>query len=268
MPRIAIAGVAGRMGRALLSAAVDSDVVLVGATARSGSSIIGSDIGLLVGSQSLGVTVVDRVESLPSDVDVLIDFTSVDAVADHADFCRAHKAAWVVGTTGLDTVAQAIVRETAEHVAVCVAANFSTGVNLLLDLLARAATALGDKVDIEIIEAHHRHKVDAPSGTALAMGAAVADALDRDLDAVAVFGREGMTGPRERETIGFSTIRGGDVVGDHTVLFAGEGERIEISHRASSRMAFAGGAMRAAQWLSGRAAGYYDMRDVLGLREK
>jgi 4-hydroxy-tetrahydrodipicolinate reductase len=173
----------------------------------------------------------------------------------------------VVGTTGLDTAQQGAVDVAARSVPVCQAANFSTGVNLCLNLLETAARVLGDTVDIEIQEAHHRHKVDAPSGTALAMGRVVADALGRDLAKVAVFGREGQTGSRARETIGFATVRAGDIVGDHTVTFAADGERVEITHKASSRMSFARGAVRAAAWLCGRDAGLYDMQDVLGLNK-
>jgi 4-hydroxy-tetrahydrodipicolinate reductase len=173
--------------------------------------------------------------------------------------------ALVVGTTGLDPAQQSAVERAALRVPVCQAANFSIGVNLSLVLLETAARVLGGTVDIEIVEAHHRHKRDAPSGTALAMGEVVAQALGRDLHAVAVYGREGQTGPRERETIGFATVRGGDIVGDHTVMFAADGERLEISHKASSRMAFARGAVRAAVWLAGREPGRYGMREVLGL---
>jgi len=173
----------------------------------------------------------------------------------------------VVGTTGLTSAQSEELNSAADTIALCRASNFSTGVNLAFKLLAQAATVLGDEVDIEIVEAHHRHKVDAPSGTALSMGEVVAKALDRNLEQVAVYGREGQTGARDRSTIGFATIRAGDVVGDHTVIFAAEGERLEISHKASSRMAFARGAVRAAQWLAGKDAGCYDMQDVLGFRE-
>ena len=170
----------------------------------------------------------------------------------------------VIGTTGFDAVQLETIHQAARLVPLCMSSNFSTGVNLCLRLLDVAARALGDTVDIEIIEAHHRHKVDAPSGTALSMGRVVADALGRDLDKVALYGREGHTGVRARETIGFATVRAGDVVGDHTVLFAADGERIEITHKASSRMAFGRGAVRAAGWLHGRAPGLYGMQDVLG----
>jgi len=171
----------------------------------------------------------------------------------------------VIGTTGFDKIQKAQIVEAAQDIGIVFAPNMSVGVNLCLKLLETAAKVLGDEVDIEIIEAHHRHKVDAPSGTALRMGEVVADALGRDLKDCAVYGREGVTGERDRKTIGFETLRAGDIVGDHTVLFAGDGERVEITHKASSRMTFASGAVRAAQWLAGRKAGLYDMGDVLGL---
>ena len=264
--RVAIAGASGRMGRALLSAIGASEMTLGGATVRPGDPLTGGDIGQLLGEQ-LGIPVVDSLGALPSDIEVLIDFTAPEATCDHLTHCVEHGIAMVVGTTGFSEAQRAALQAASSHIPLCVAANFSIGVNLLLDALSRTARLLGEDFDIEIIETHHRHKVDAPSGTALAMGHAVANALGRDFDAVASYGREGQTGPRDRQTIGFSTIRGGDIVGEHTVLFAGEGERIEISHKASSRMAFAAGAVRAAGWLLAQPPGYYDMQDVLGIGE-
>jgi 4-hydroxy-tetrahydrodipicolinate reductase len=200
--------------------------------------------------------------------DVLIDFTTPAATPVHATACAQAGVSWVLGTTGLDASQQHSVAEAARKVAICQAANFSTGVNLMLRLVELATRASDADTDLEIIEAHHRHKVDAPSGTALAIGKAMARGRDIDLDANAVMSREGITGPRPEGSIGFATIRGGDIVGDHTALFASEGERLEITHRAGSRLAFARGACRAALWLHGRSAGLYDMQDVLRLREE
>jgi len=198
--------------------------------------------------------------------DVLIDFTHPSVTLQNLALCRQAGKAMIIGTTGFGAEEKQLLAEAGKEIPIVFAANFSVGVNLCLKLLDTAARVLGDEVDIEIIEAHHRHKVDAPSGTALRMGEVVAQALGRDLAEVAVYGREGQTGARERQTIGFATVRAGDVVGDHTVLFAGDGERVEITHKASSRMTFAKGAVRAALWLEGREAGLYDMQDVLDLR--
>ena len=266
MIRIAITGAGGRMGRTLLES-IDAHplTTLTVALERPDSSLIGVDAGELSGLGRRGVALVGGLESVLEHFDVLIDFSSPAATAEVVAIAAAAGKALVIGTTGLDAAQQAVIDQAALRVPVCQAANFSTGVNLSLVLLETAARVLGDTADIEILEAHHRHKRDAPSGTALAMGQAVADVLGRDLQAVAVYGREGHTGPRERDTIGFATVRGGDIVGDHTVMFAADGERLEITHKASSRMAFASGAVRAAAWLAGRAPGHYGMREVLGL---
>ena len=199
-------------------------------------------------------------------LDVLVDFTVPQATVANAELCARHGVGLVIGTTGFTGEQQAVIDRAATRVPVCKASNFSTGVNLCFKLLDMAARVLGDDVDIEVVEAHHRHKIDAPSGTALSMGGVVANALGRDLAEVAVYGREGQTGARKRETIGFATVRAGDIVGDHTVIFAADGERVEITHKASSRMSFARGAVRAAGWLVGREPRLYDMQDVLGLR--
>lgn len=264
--KVGIAGAGGRMGRFLVEALAQPgyDAVLAAAVERPGSELLGSDAGQLAGLEPNGVLLTDRLDAALAGIDVLIDFTSPATTVAHARACRDARKALVVGTTGLDSSQQAEIDAAADLVPVCQASNFSTGVNLLFRLLAQAAGALGDSVDVEIIEAHHRHKVDAPSGTALSMGKVIAKQLGRELDDVAVYGREGQTGPRARPTIGFSTIRGGDIVGDHTVLFAADGERIELTHRAGTRMAFASGAVRAAVWLPGRAPARYDMSDVLG----
>ncbi len=200
------------------------------------------------------------------DFDVLIDFSVPVASVDNARVCAAHGRKLVLGTTGFDDGQKAQIAAASEKTAICQASNFSTGVNLCFKLLDMAARVLGDDVDIEIYEAHHRHKIDAPSGTALSMGEVVAEALGRDLKEVAVYGREGQTGARDRNTIGFATVRAGDIVGDHTVTFAADGERVEITHKASSRMSFARGAVRAAVWLADKPAGRFDMQDVLGLK--
>ncbi|MFM7784123.1 MAG: 4-hydroxy-tetrahydrodipicolinate reductase [Planctomycetota bacterium] len=266
MIRLAITGAAGRMGRTLVEAIAENpDTVLAVALEREGSSLVGADAGELAGTGRNGVIVGTRLEDALDRFDVLVDFSSPAATAAAATLLAAQGKAMVVGTTGLDAAQQACIDTAATRMPVCQAANFSTGVNLCLQLLQTAARVLGNTVDIEVQEAHHRHKVDAPSGTALAMGRVVADALGRDLAQVAVYGREGQTGPRPREQIGFATVRAGDIVGDHTVLFAADGERIEITHKASSRMAFARGAVRAAAWLAGRAPGHYGMQQVLGL---
>ena len=265
MTRLAISGATGRMGRALIQAITDSpDATLVAALARPDSSSIGVDAGSLAGISGLGVSVTANAGRL-DDVDVLIDFTLPEPSLEYARACALQGIALVTGTTGYSPEQLAELRELSGQIAICHAANFSTGVNLCLSLLEQAARVLQADSDIEIIEAHHRHKVDAPSGTALAMGETIARATGRSLEQDAIYGREGITGARERRTIGFSTIRGGDIVGDHTVLFAADGERVEITHKASSRLAFARGALRAARWLHSQKAGLYSMRDVLDL---
>ena len=267
MTRIAVTGAAGRMGKMLIEAVTASaSAKLTAAIERPGSTLIGADAGELAGLGSLGVKVTGDLAEVINEFDVLIDFTAPGATLNNAELCAAHKKGIVVGTTGFTLEEEQQLLQKQAITAICKAANFSTGVNVCLNLLEKAAQALGDDYDVEIYEAHHRHKVDAPSGTALAMGQSVADGLNRDLRAVAVYGREGQTGARKQETIGFATVRGGDVVGDHTVMFMADGERVEISHKASSRMAFANGAVRAAVWLDGKEKGLFDMRDVLGLK--
>ncbi|MGF1546191.1 MAG: 4-hydroxy-tetrahydrodipicolinate reductase [Thiotrichales bacterium] len=266
MTRIAIVGAAGRMGRTLIQACAQaSECRLTAATEQAGSSLLGADAGELAGVGRLEVTLVSTLAQAP-DFDVLIDFTRPEATFEHLEFCIRHQRAIVIGTTGFDAAGKARIAAAADSIPVVFAPNMSVGVNLCLKLLDLAARVLGDEVDVEIVEAHHRHKVDAPSGTALRMGEVVAAALGRDLTQCAVYGREGVTGARARETIGFATVRAGDIVGDHTVLFVGDGERVEITHKASSRMTFAKGAIRAAKWLDGKANGLFDMQDVLGLR--
>lgn len=264
--RLAIVGAPGRMGRNLIQAAHQAEGVAVGAAlARSGSSLLGTDAGELAGIGKTGVTVTDDLLKVVNDFDVLIDFTRPEGTLEYLAFCRQHQKAMVIGTTGFDDAGKAAIRAAAEEIGIVFAANFSVGVNLMLNLLQQAASVMGEYADIEIVEAHHRHKVDAPSGTALAMGEAIADAMEWKLEDHAVYAREGHTGERKPHTIGFATVRAGDIIGEHTALFADIGERIEISHKASNRMTFAKGAVRAAVWVESRKSGLYDMRDVLNL---
>jgi 4-hydroxy-tetrahydrodipicolinate reductase len=264
--RVAIAGSGGRMGRVLIETVLAADdCVLAAALDRPGSPLLGQDAGQFLGRQT-GVPIRADAASALAGADVLIDFTRPEGTLAYLDLCRTLGVRMVVGTTGFDAEGRARLERDGAALGIVFAANFSVGVNLMLQLLRTAARALATGYDIEIVEAHHRHKVDAPSGTALAMGEAVASALGRDLREVAVYGREGVTGERDPATIGFATVRGGDVVGDHTVMFLGTGERVEISHKASSRATFAQGALRAARWLASQPAGFYDMQDVLGLR--
>jgi 4-hydroxy-tetrahydrodipicolinate reductase len=236
------------------------------ATERAGSPLLGRDAGELAGIESLGVKLVDSLGSVTDDFDVVIDFTSPAATLAHLQVCREAGKRMVIGTTGLSDEDKQQLAEAGQEIGIVFAPNMSVGVNLCFKLLDLAARVLGDSADVEIIEAHHRHKVDAPSGTALRMGEVVADALGRNLNECAVYGREGQTGARDRQTIGFETIRAGDVVGEHSVWFAMEGERIEIAHKASSRLTFAHGAARAAGWIGARDKGMFDMQDVLDLR--
>ncbi len=266
MRRIAVVGAAGRMGKTLIEAVNQADARLTAAVDRADSSLIGADAGELAALGKLGVPLSGDLAAVLEQFDVLIDFTHPSVTLQNLALCRQAGKAMIIGTTGFSAEEKQLLAEAGKDIPIVFAANFSVGVNLCLKLLDTAARVLGDEVDIEIIEAHHRHKVDAPSGTALRMGEVVAQALGRDLAEVAVYGREGQTGARQRQTIGFATVRAGDVVGDHTVLFAGDGERVEITHKASSRMTFAKGAVRAALWLEGRKAGLYDMQDVLDLR--
>lgn len=264
MTRIAIAGAAGRMGRNLVIACDEADDLQLGqALEWSQSPALGNDSGLLAGLQPNGILVSDSLDA--ANFDVLIDFTNPRSTGEQLEFCLQHQRKMVIGTTGCDAELQQRFKQAGESIALVYAPNMSVGVNLCLQLLQTAARVLGDSVDIEIIEAHHRNKVDAPSGTALQMGSVIAETLGRNLDDCAVYGREGQTGVRDRKTIGFETIRAGDIIGEHTVLFADEGERIEITHKASSRMTFARGAIRAARWIAQQERGLFAMQDVLGL---
>ncbi|MDX9884815.1 4-hydroxy-tetrahydrodipicolinate reductase [Thauera sp.] len=264
--RVAIAGASGRMGRMLIEAALQEEgVMLAAAFDRPGTPFIGRDAGELAGMQT-GVAIVDDAAAAIAAADCVIDFTRPEGTLAHLALAREMGKAAVIGTTGFDAAGKAAISEIARHIPVVFAPNMAVGVNAVFRLLEVAARILSEGYDVEVIEAHHRFKVDAPSGTALRMGEVVARELGRSLDECAIYGREGHTGERNNETIGFSTIRGGDVVGDHTVLFAGIGERIEITHKSGSRMPYALGAMRAARFLAGRGNGLFDMQDVLGLR--
>ena len=266
MLRIAITGAAGRMGKTLIEACQQADGCSVNAAIeRPGSSLIGADAGELAGVGLLDVKLVDDVASVVDDFDTLIDFTSIETTLNNLQICKANGKHIIIGTTGFSEEQKEIIKNAAEETAVVFAPNMSVGVNLCLKLLQTAASILSEDYDIEIVEAHHRHKVDAPSGTAIRMGEVIADTLNRDLSECAVYGREGQTGARKPETIGFETVRAGDIVGEHTVMFATDGERVEITHKASSRMTFAKGAVRAARWLQDKDKGLYDMQDVLGL---
>lgn len=243
MTRIAVVGASGRMGQTIIEAINQNDKVSLGVTLDKGDDLS---------------VVLDK-------FDVLIDFTRPEATLDYLNTCVAAQKAMVIGTTGFDNAGLEVINSASQEIPVVFAPNMSVGVNLSLKLLDMAARVIGGDADIEIVEVHHRHKVDAPSGTALKMGEVVANALGRDLSTCAVYGREGIEEPRDRQTIGFSTVRGGDVVGEHTVSFFMEGERVEITHKASSRMTFSNGAVRAASWLEGQSSGLYSMQDVLDL---
>ena len=267
--RIVIAGAGGRMGQALVASVLaQSDLVLAAALDVAGAPSIGSDAGAALG-RATGVRVGHDVDAALAHADVLIDFTRPDGTVAHAAACARHGVALVAGTTGLSAAQKDELARHARTVAIVHSANMSVGVNVLADLVGRAARALGAGYDIEIVEMHHRHKVDAPSGTALMLGAAAARGAGIDLATRGIYAREGVTGERERGTIGFATLRGGDVVGEHMVVFAGDGERVELAHRATSRLMFADGALRAARFVAAcrreRRAGLHDMRDVLGL---
>jgi 4-hydroxy-tetrahydrodipicolinate reductase len=264
--KIAIAGASGRMGHMLIDAVrATDDCVLSGALDIAASPAIGQDAGAFAG-QATGVLITSDLRSGLQNSQVLIDFTRPEGTLAHLQVCRELGVAAVIGTTGFTDAQKAEIAEIAKDIAIMMAPNMSVGVNVTLKLLEMAAKALSTGYDIEIIEAHHRHKVDAPSGTALKMGEVIADALGRDLKDCAVYAREGVTGERDPSSIGFATIRGGDIVGDHTVLFAGIGERIEVSHKSSSRVTYAQGSLRAVRFLAGKPPGLYDMFDVLGLK--
>ncbi|MGN6702175.1 MAG: 4-hydroxy-tetrahydrodipicolinate reductase [Burkholderiaceae bacterium] len=265
--RIAVAGASGRMGRMLIETIRSADdAELAGALDVPESAAIGTDAAAFLGQPS-GVKVESDLAAGLRDAAFLIDFTRPDGTLRHLEYCAAHGIKMIIGTTGFDDAGKAAIAEASKRIAIVFAPNMSVGVNVTMKLIEMAAKSFSHGYDIEIIEAHHRYKVDAPSGTALKMGEVVAGALGRKLDDVAVYAREGVTGERDPSSIGFATIRGGDIVGDHTVLFAGIGERIEITHKSASRVTYAHGSLRAARFLAGRQTGLFDMQDVLGLRQ-
>jgi 4-hydroxy-tetrahydrodipicolinate reductase len=267
MIRVGITGAAGRMGHALLRACFNTQAMLLAAAIeRPDSPDLGSDCGEVAGFQKLGIPITGDLAAVIEGLDVMVDFTRPEPAMATLALCRTHGKRLVMGTTGFSHEQKAEIKAAAKDIPIMLAPNMSVGVNLVLKLLEITARVIGEDSDIEIIEAHHRYKVDAPSGTALRMGEVIADALGRNLKDCAVWGREGHTGERDAKSIGFSVIRAGDIVGEHTAMFAQEGERVEITHNASSRMTFAKGAMRAAGWLMDKPAGYYDMQDVLGLK--
>ncbi len=263
---VAIAGSSGRMGRMLLETVLQgTEMRLAAALEQRANATLGKDAGELVGAPC-GIKVSDDVEKALAGCVVLIDFTRPEGTLAYLDACRKLGVKMVIGTTGFNDAGKQAIADASRDLAIAMAPNFSVGVNVTFKLLEVAAKALGEGYDVEIIEAHHRHKVDAPSGTALRMGEVVARALGRDLAKCAIYGREGVTGERKDDTIGFATVRGGDLVGDHTVMFIGTGERVEVTHRASSRANYASGALRAARFIMEKKSGLFDMHDVLGLK--
>ncbi len=265
--KIAIFGANGRMGRVLIEASdLDDAIELSAASVRADSQWIGMDVGELAGIGKRNLAVQGDLGNTPVEIDVAIDFTLPAALEHHLAWCVEHAKPTVIGTTGLQSEQLAMLKEASASIPIVFAANYSVGVNLMLNLVRQTAKVMGNSADIEIIEAHHRFKKDAPSGTAMAIGEAIADELDRDLSQCAVYGREGDTGERDQETIGFVTVRAGDVVGDHTALFADLGERLEITHKASSRLTFAKGAMTASKWVTKQKPGLYSMEHVLGFK--
>ena len=266
--RVGVTAVAGRMGRALVQAIVaHPELQLAAAIGRCGADYLGEDAGRLAGVHALGLPVTADLAGALADLDVLIEFGPVDAALAHVAACVAAAKPVVVGTTGFSVAQRAELENASRHIPLVLAPNMSVGVNVLLAFLPAITAALGEGYDVEIVEAHHRHKMDAPSGTALALGRAVAAGRGQHLDDIQCLDRNGVPGPRVAGSIGFATLRGADVVGEHTVWMAGAGERLELTHRAASRLNFAEGALRAASWLRGRAPGLYDMQDVLGLKD-
>ncbi|MDN5892248.1 MAG: 4-hydroxy-tetrahydrodipicolinate reductase [Psychrobacter sp.] len=266
--KIGVIGAGGRMGRMLIEAVQDNpQTTLNAAIERQGSSLVGADAGEVAAIGCLEVQIVDDLQSVINDIDVLIDFSLPDATEQNMQVCAEHDVAMVIGTTGFNEQQERVLHDASKKIAIVYAGNYSTGVNLSLKLLETAAKAFGTDADVEVIEAHHKHKIDAPSGTAFMMAEAVANARGQNLKDVAVYGREGQTGERESGTIGIHAIRGGEIVGDHTVMFIADGEVVEITHRARARMTFAAGAVRATTWVVQQKAGQYNMQDVLGLNE-
>ena len=265
---VGVIGAGGRMGRMLIEAVQDNpQTTLNAAIERQGSSLVGADAGEVAAIGRLNVQIVDDLKAVINDIDVLIDFSLPDATEQNMQICAANKVAMVIGTTGFNEQQEQVLTEASKQIAIVYAGNYSTGVNLSLKLLGMAAKAFGSDADVEVIEAHHKHKIDAPSGTAYMMAEAVAEARGQNLKDVAVYGREGQTGERKAGSIGIHAIRGGEIIGDHTVMFIADGEVVEITHRARARMTFAAGAVRAATWVIKQEIGQYNMQDVLGLND-
>ena len=265
---VGVIGAGGRMGRMLIEAVQDNpQTTLNAAIERQGSSLVGADAGEVAAIGRLNVQIVDDLKAVINDIDVLIDFSLPDATEQNMQICAANKVAMVIGTTGFNEQQEQVLAEASKQIAIVYAGNYSTGVNLSLKLLGMAAKAFGSDADVEVIEAHHKHKIDAPSGTAYMMAEAVAEARGQNLKDVAVYGREGQTGERKAGSIGIHAIRGGEIIGDHTVMFIADGEVVEITHRARARMTFAAGAVRAATWVIKQEVGQYNMQDVLGLND-
>ncbi|MGE6441547.1 4-hydroxy-tetrahydrodipicolinate reductase [Psychrobacter sp. NPDC078409] len=265
---VGVIGAGGRMGRMLIEAVQNNpQTTLKAAIERQGSSLVGADAGEVAAIGHLNVQIVDDLAAVISDIDVLIDFSLPDATEKNMQVCAEHNVAMVIGTTGFNEQQEQVLAKASEKITIVYAGNYSTGVNLSLKLLGMAAKAFGNDADVEIIEAHHKHKIDAPSGTAYMMAEAVAEARGQNLKDVAIYGREGQTGERESGTIGIHAVRGGEIVGDHTVMFIADGEVVEITHRARARMTFAAGAVRAATWVVEQEVGQYNMQDVLGLSD-
>ena len=266
--KVGVIGAGGRMGRMLIEATQDNPkTTLSAAIERQGSSLVGADAGEVAAIGRLEIQIVDDLKAVISDIDVLIDFSLPAATEQNMQVCAEHNVAMVIGTTGFNEQQEQVLATASEQIAIVYAGNYSTGVNLSLKLLGLAAKAFGKDADVEIIEAHHKHKIDAPSGTAYMMAEAVAEARGQNLKDVAIYGREGQTGAREAGTIGIHAIRGGEIIGDHTVMFIADGEVVEITHRARARMTFAAGAVRAATWIVQQPVGQYNMQDVLGLND-
>ena len=265
---VGVIGAGGRMGRMLIEAVQNNaQTTLKAAIERQGSSLVGADAGEVAAIGHLNVQIVDDLAAVITDIDVLIDFSLPDATEKNMQVCAEHNVAMVIGTTGFNEQQEQVLAKASEKITIVYAGNYSTGVNLSLKLLGMAAKAFGNDADVEIIEAHHKHKIDAPSGTAYMMAEAVAEARGQNLKDVAIYGREGQTGERESGTIGIHAVRGGEIVGDHTVMFIADGEVVEITHRARARMTFAAGAVRAATWVVEQEVGQYNMQDVLGLSD-
>ena len=265
---VGVIGAGGRMGRMLIEAVQNNaQTTLKAAIERQGSSLVGADAGEVAAIGHLNVQIVDDLAAVINDIDVLIDFSLPDATEKNMQVCAEHNVAMVIGTTGFNEQQEQVLAKASEKITIVYAGNYSTGVNLSLKLLGMAAKAFGHDADVEIIEAHHKHKIDAPSGTAYMMAEAVAEARGQNLKDVAIYGREGQTGERESGTIGIHAVRGGEIVGDHTVMFIADGEVVEITHRARARMTFAAGAVRAATWVIEQEVGQYNMQDVLGLSD-